>query len=162
MAARLEIGARGMIAAAIVLGFVLLFSFHFLSQSELDRSLEILLGERLHLEYRVVKEDLDRRADAAGAWWVVVDEASRARLAALADPDLARYGEHSHLVSELAEHRRAILERFDAQAEPEAYEVLGGELALGGGSICSDHACNVVLLVEHGGRNVFVHIWKII
>ena len=150
-----------MIAAAIVLGIGLLISFAYLSRSPLDRSLEILLGERLHLQYRVVEQHLDTSTDASGAWWVEVDAASRDRLASLADPDLARYGGHAPLLSELANHRRAILERFGSTAPPETYEVFGGELALGGRSICRDVPCNVVMLVESGGRNVFVHIWKI-
>src|SRR5262245_13732885 len=161
MAARLEVGARGLIAAFIVLGLALLISFHYLSRSALDRSLEILLRERLHLQYRVVEEHLDDSTDGSGAWWVEVDAGSRGRLASLADTDLARYKEQSELVSELAHHRRAILERFGSMASPEAYEMFAGEFALGSSSICEELPCSVVMLVEAGGRNVYVHIWKI-
>ncbi len=129
---------------------------------DLDRSLDTLLRERLHLEYRIVKKHLDPSTDAAGMWWVLLDDASRARLDDFADPDFARCTPaDSELECEFAYHRRTILERLAPTAVPESYEMLGAEIALGSGSICPDLPCNIAIFAEIGRRNLFVKIWKI-
>jgi len=141
-----------LIVATLILTAVLLY-WHS-SVKSLNRSVEVLLGERLRLKYQVKKIQLEAlTTDRAGLWWVVLEDMSQLS---------SSLNRESVLQPADGFDQPSYKEYFREQLSPDVplggYQVYRGEALLGPGSACEDSPCNLAALIDVNNRNVFLSI----
>ena len=147
-------------AAAVLVCCALLVSwmaYRRSSESALNRSLEVLLVERLKVSYRIERSALSPyEIDASGLWWIVLSEPSK-------QDALSQWSSTLGLADEmdLAYYRTVFADGLSLPMPLDNFKLLRGETALGAGSICERLPCNIDVLVQPGTSDMFVMISKI-
>jgi hypothetical protein len=165
----MEVGAamknrrRGFLIAGLVAVVVALLvvatGFLLKDQSaELNRSIELVLNEKLKLPTaHIVQEALigRRETDANGYWSVAATVPAGDLAIALSN---AAFGESN---SDDAKYFRSEVQRELKTGDLSEFRAFEASMNLGEGTICETNACNVVVLLGEGKENFFVVIWKI-
>ena len=155
------VGTRGrigtIVGVLVVASFIIMAgSLHRGRPDELNRSVEVLLSERLGLSYRIVKKTLNpAETDQSGVWWVVLDEKSSQRMDSMGHSDLRPAD-----AEDTAYYRKMINDQLGGVVPIGQSQLLRGEISLGRGSICDELSCNIDLLIHPDGHTIFVSISK--
>ena len=146
--------------AAVLVCCALLVSWMVYRRSDdaaFNRSVEVLLAERLKVSYRIERSALSyAETDQSGLWWIVLSEPSRQDALSRWNPILAPADD-----MDLPYYRKLVADGLSSPMPLDNFKLLRGEAGLGPGSICERLPCNIAVLVRTDTPDMFVLISKI-
>jgi hypothetical protein len=138
--------------------FVLVTLYGENNRRELTSSLEAATSRYIGREYRIRNAKLEVwETDLTGEWWITLDSVWGSK------EDVARFKGDLGAAdeSDAAYYRKELGKLLESAVSVDSFEVFRGEAELGRGTICAQRTCNMVMLIQRGGREAVILISRI-
>src|SRR5262245_27412758 len=124
--------------------------------ANLEKSLHVVMVDRLHCQYSKIAQHLIESTDSSGVWRLQVNDGPVNLESKLKSAGL-RQADHSDEMY----YKAMMRQTFNSNEDLSEFRVYRGELPLGPGSICESLSCNIEVLVSDTSRHVYVAVSKI-